>query len=59
MERSRAMLSHKNVDKEWWVEAVNTSAYITNRVPCRKRINTTPIERCFGAKPELSHLRVF
>nr|CCA21616.1 putative polyprotein [Albugo laibachii Nc14] len=59
IERARAMLAHKNVNKEWWAEAVNTSAYITNRVPCRNRYNTTPIETCFGDKSDLSHLRVF
>ena len=31
MERARSMLEHKNIDKQWWAEAVNTAAYITNR----------------------------
>ena len=37
MERARSMLTRKNVDKEWWAEAVNIAAYITNRVLTRRR----------------------
>nr|CCA27966.1 putative polyprotein [Albugo laibachii Nc14] len=53
------MLPHKNVDKVWRAEGVNTAAYITNFVKCRNRSNTTLIDTCFEAKPELSQLRVF
>nr|CCA18272.1 putative polyprotein [Albugo laibachii Nc14] len=59
MERARSMLTHKNVEKEWWAEAVNTAAYITNRIPNHRRSNTTQFETCFGFKPDLGHLRVF
>ena len=29
-ERARAMLSHMQVDKIWWAEAMNTAVYVTN-----------------------------
>nr|CCA17998.1 putative polyprotein [Albugo laibachii Nc14] len=57
--QQNGLAEHKNVEKEWWAEAVNSAAYITNRVPNHRRSNTTPFETCFGFKPDLGHLRVF
>nr|CCA27744.1 putative polyprotein [Albugo laibachii Nc14] len=59
MERARAMMEHKNVDEKWWAEAINTAAYITNRVSNRLQPDRTPLEICFGSTPDLSHVRVF
>nr|CCA26157.1 putative polyprotein [Albugo laibachii Nc14] len=59
MERARALMEHKNLEKEWWAEAINTAAYIVNRITDSLRPYTTPMEICFKAKPDLSHVRVF
>ena len=59
VERARSMIHHSNIDAMWWAEAVNTAVYITNRVPCAADQTRTPLERCFGSKPDLSNLRVF
>ena len=60
MELVRAMLHHKNVHKKYWAEALSTACYIRNRVTSRGiPSNTTPYEMFKGAKPKLSHLRVF
>lgn len=43
-----------------WAEAVNTAAYIRNRLPNNRTGPTkTPYEMWFGNKPCVSHLRVF
>ena len=59
MERAKSMMAYKNVDKKWWAEAVNTAVYVTNRVLCSSWQNKTPIEVCFGKRPDLSNLIVF
>ncbi|KAE8955602.1 hypothetical protein PR001_g32034, partial [Phytophthora rubi] len=33
VEMARCMLYHEGIDKKWWAEAVNTSAWIINRIP--------------------------
>ena len=58
-ERARSMMNHMQVEKKWWAEAMNTAAYITNRVPCAAYPEKTPYEMCFGSKPCLAYLRVF
>uniref|UniRef100_A0AAV1U517 Polyprotein n=1 Tax=Peronospora matthiolae TaxID=2874970 RepID=A0AAV1U517_9STRA len=58
-ERARAMLSHMQVDKIWWAEAMNTAVYVTNRVPCASHPTKTPFEFIFGKKPDLSEMCVF
>ena len=48
-------------EKNWlWAEAVNTAAYIRNRVPNNRTGDTvTPYERWHKTKPDVSHVRVF
>ena len=52
-------MEHMQVDKHWWAEAVNTTIFITNRLPCAAIPDKTPFEICFGEKPEIGHFRVF
>nr|CCA21193.1 retrotransposon protein putative [Albugo laibachii Nc14] len=59
MDRARAMLKHKNVEKNWWAEALNTAAYVTNRLANSTRPWITPLEVCFGSKPDIDHFRVY
>ncbi|KAE8959310.1 hypothetical protein PF011_g30475 [Phytophthora fragariae] len=58
VEMARCMLYHEGIDKKWWAEAVNTSAWIINRIP-----NTvtamTPYEIVYQTKPQLKNLKVF
>ena len=61
---ARSMLFAANLSKAernmLWAEAVNTAAYIRNRVPNNRTGNTvTPYECWFGSKPVVAHLRVF
>ena len=60
MEAARCMLSQAGVPNSYWAEAVATAAYLRNRTPTRAfKIKTTPFERWYGKRPNLSHLRVF
>lgn len=61
---ARCMLHHTRLEPEQrqrlWAEAVNTAAYIRNRLPnTRTGSKATPYELWFGRKPDVSHLRVF
>lgn len=58
-ESARSMLIGKNVSAKLWPEAVNTAAYLLNRIVMRQGETKTPFEKWFGRKPEVRHLRVF
>ena len=45
--------------ERYWAEAVATAAYLRNRVPTRSLKSTTPYEKWYDRKPNLSHVRVF
>ena len=47
-EQASGMLSHMQVDKMWWAEAVNTAVHVTNRVLCASHPTKTPIEMING-----------
>jgi hypothetical protein len=56
----RTMLKHMDCEKKWWAEAVTTACYVKNRVTTvGLPSNTTPYAIWFGARPNVSHLRVF
>ncbi|KAF1318635.1 Integrase catalytic core protein, partial [Globisporangium splendens] len=58
VEMARCMLYHESVDKKWWAEAVNTAAWIINRIP--NSVNTkTPHELIYGRRPNMKNLKVF
>ncbi|KAE9166343.1 hypothetical protein PF005_g29233 [Phytophthora fragariae] len=46
------------IDKKWWVEAINTSAWIINRIPNTVTVKT-PYEIVYQKKPQLKNLKVF
>ncbi|POM74849.1 Rve domain containing hypothetical protein [Phytophthora palmivora] len=58
VEMARCMLYHESVDKKWWAEAVNTAAWIINRIPNSVTIKT-PYEIVYKTKPLLKNLKVF
>ena len=56
----RSMLSHKQVSKRFWAEALATSVYVRNRVTSRALpVNTTPHHIWMNSTPNVGHLRVF
>lgn len=60
VEGARAMLYSSGLPRYLWAEAINTRCYVLNRSPTRALSSeSTPYERWTGAKPDLSHLRVF
>ena len=60
MESARTMMAQAGLSDKYWAEAVVTGAYLRNRVPTRSfKEKTTPFEKWYGKKPDLSHLRVF
>ena len=48
------MLNEKNLPKSYWVEAV---VYLMNLLITFGIHDVTPHEKCYGRKPDLSHLR--
>ena len=60
MESAHAMLAQAELPEHFWAEAVATAAYLRNRTTTRAlKEKTTPYEKWYGRKPDLSHLRVF
>jgi hypothetical protein len=55
----RTMLGEHRTPKRFWVEAINISCYISNRIFLRSLLNWTPFELRFGCQPFISHLRPF
>lgn len=47
IELAKFMLREKNLSKKLWAEALNTAAYVLNRVP-HKRSGIPPYEMRFG-----------
>jgi transposase InsO family protein len=59
MEMARCLMLEKNVPKVFWAEAVNTSIYLLNWLPTKALDRPTPYEAWYGAKPNISNLKVF
>ena len=59
MKSARTMMAQAGLSEHYWAEAVATAAYLRNRVPTRSLKKTTPYEKWYGRKPDLSHIRVF
>ncbi|KAG2782718.1 hypothetical protein PC129_g22910 [Phytophthora cactorum] len=52
------MLYHESIEKKWWAEAVNTAAWIINRIPNSVNVKT-PYEIAYRTKPQLKNMKVF
>lgn len=59
VEMARSCLSDGECDLKLWAEAVVYSAYTRNHVVNKVTGKATPSELWSGAKPDVSHLRVF
>jgi hypothetical protein len=53
------MLDEYKTPRCFWVDAITTTSYISNRIFLRLILNLTPFEFCFGCKSSVSHLRPF
>lgn len=58
LDHARCMLYAKELPKELWAEAINTTAYTLNRIPATRE-DKTSYEKWFGRKLSVKHLRVF
>ena len=58
MESARSMMFHAGLSNNYWAEAIATAAHLRNR-SVTTATNTTPYERWYDQKPDLTNLRVF
>ncbi|CAL9011929.1 unnamed protein product, partial [Prunus brigantina] len=58
MDMVRLMMSYTNLPVSFWGYALQTAAYLLNRVPS-KSVPKTPYEMWFGRKPSLNHLKIW
>lgn len=58
VEMARCMISAKNLNKNFWGEAVICANFLRNRTPTSK-IGMTPYERLHNKKPNLKFIKVF
>ena len=56
---ARAMLHNKDVARNLWEEAVNTTCHTVNRVYFRPGTKKTPYELWKGRKPNVKYFRIF
>nr|GEW91039.1 hypothetical protein [Tanacetum cinerariifolium] len=59
MEKVRCMLSHSNLDKDFWVEATTTIAYLINPSPHRSLDGNIPEILWSGNSVDYYNLRIF
>jgi hypothetical protein len=59
VEMAKMMLDERKTPRHFWVDAINTACYMSNRIFLRSILNLTPFEFHFGHKPSVSHLRPF
>ena len=53
------MMEYKPLPPNFWVEAIQVSSYIQNRVIHNQIYGVTPLEAWSGHKPDVSHFRNF
>ena len=53
------MLHARNVLLRFWIEAINTSVYICNRIASRVINGITPLEKLCGEILDISSFRIF
>lgn len=59
VEKIRCMLLDADLDKNFWVEALMTAAYILNRIPCKGSGKVSPEELWTNKKPIIGFMKVF
>ena len=58
-EMARAMLHNKDMVRNLWGEAVNTTCHTVNRVYFKPGTKKTPYELWKGRKPNVKYFRIF
>ena len=58
-EMARAMLHNKDMARNLWGEAINTTCHTVNRVYFRPGTKKTPYELWKGRKPNVKYIRIF
>jgi hypothetical protein len=56
---TRSILSEYNVSQSFWVKAINTAYYCSNRLYCHSLKEKTPYELLNGRNPNIAYFRVF
>jgi len=56
---ARTMIHENNLAKHFWVEAVNTTCYVQNRIYIRPILNKTIYELFRGRRPNISYFYQF
>jgi hypothetical protein len=56
---ARTMIDEYNTPERFWVEAINTACYTSNRSFPHQLLEKTPYELLNGKKPDASFFRVF
>jgi hypothetical protein len=59
VEMARTMLDEHWTPRRFWVDAISTTCYISNRIFLRSILHLTPFDIRFGRKPSVSHFRPF
>jgi transposase InsO family protein len=59
VEMVRTMLVEHRTRTCFWVDAISTACYISNRIFLRSILHLTPFELRFDHKPSVSHFRPF
>ena len=59
VEMLRCMLEESKLPKRFWAEALNTAAYLRNRLPTKSLGGKTPFEVLFKNRPDYGHMKVF
>jgi transposase InsO family protein len=59
VEMASTMLDEHRTLRRFWVDAISTSCYISNRIFLRSILHLTPFELCFSCKQSVSHFRPF
>ncbi len=57
--KTRALLMDKDVEQKYWPLALETAAYLFNRMPHESLNGMSPLQKSTGRKPDHSRLRVF
>ncbi|KAM2621688.1 hypothetical protein TB2_026408 [Malus domestica] len=59
LEKTRSLMLQANLPKKFWSQAIQTAAYIINRLPSRILKFKSPCQILKGRDIDISHLRVF
>jgi hypothetical protein len=59
VEMARMMLDEHRTPRRFWVDAISTACYISNRIFLCSILHLTTFELCFGHKSSISHFRPF